>query len=410
MKQYEYAKKLTQSRLNFTPPTHPGILIRDTRTYLNLKLTEVAMGICDPSTLSKIENGSYSPNLTLLNSLYKRLNLETIKEVDCYDYISLLRLKLYQNDLSSLKKLKTSLHYQSILIQFICSILERDYTSVQKHNKLLQKMMNCMSLEELQLYYLMIGRYYCELYEGLLAKKYFQLSYQIITKLNLIDPLLLLSLAQHYTLSNDSFKAIDSTHEALHEFNRYYSIKYIIDCELLLCHLYIKQGLVAKAYPLLQQLANKLNHNDPYNQYPTLYQLYGQYYLMLNDTQSAENMYLKPILNHQLSPKVLLNLIELYYHSSQSSKLIPLLSYLIKQKHKSPQFYFIKYQYYYYLTHHPNSNFFRLFLIKEALPFAKKQHDYEGVLLFSKALIKYYQNLRKYKEALHISLQLCELL
>ena len=409
MKQYEYAKKLTQSRINFTPHIHPGILIRDTRTYLNLTLTEVAMGICNPSTLSKIESGSYAPNSTILHSLYKRLNLKTVIKVDSYDYLPLVKLRLYQHDLSSLKQLKTSLHYQSVLIHFICSVLERDYVSLQKQNQILQKMMNCMTLEELQLYYLMLGRYYLEIYEGLLAKNYYQLSYDITTELNLIDPLLLLSLAQYYTLSNDSFKAIDSTHEALHEFKRHYSIKYIIDCELLLCHQYIKQGLIAKAHPLLQQLANKLNHSDPYNQYPTLYHLYGHYYLALNDTQCAEKMYLKPTLNHRLSHNILLALIELYYQSSQSSKLTQLLSYLIKQKQHSPQYYFMKYQYYYYLIHHPTSEFFRLFLIKEAIPFAKKQHDYEGFRLFSKTLIEYYQNLRKYKEALHISLQLCEI-
>lgn len=406
MKQYEYAKKLTQSRLNFTPPIHPGILIRDKRTYLNLTLTEVAIGICNPSTLSKIESGNYCPNSTILHSLYERLNLETDSKFDSSDYLSLVRLRLYQHDLTSLKQLKTSLHYQSVFIHFICSVLERDYASLQKQNHILQKMMNCMALEELQIYYLMLGRYYCEIYEGLLAKNYYQLSYDITTKLHLVDPLLLLSLAQYYTLSNDAFKAIDCTHEALHEFKRYYSMKYIIDCELLLCYQYIKQGLVTKAHPLLKQLANKLNHSDPYNQYLTLYHLYGHYYLALNDNQSAEKMYLEPTLNHQLSHNILLALIELYYQSSQSSKLTELLSYLVKQKHKSPQFYFIKYQYYYYLIHHPKSEFFRLFLIKEAIPFAKKQHDYEGFHLFSKTLIKYYQNLRKYKEALHISLQL----
>ena len=68
-------------------------------------------------------------------------------------------------------------------------------------------MMTYMSLEELQFYYLFLGRYYMAFNEGLLAKNYYHLSYEIANTITLSDPLLLLSLAEYYSLSNDSFKA-----------------------------------------------------------------------------------------------------------------------------------------------------------------------------------------------------------
>ena len=60
------------------------------------------------------------------------------------------------------------------------------------------------------------------------------------------------------------------------------------------------------------------------------------------------------------------------------------------------------------LSNHSNSDVFRIFLLKKALPLVKKQHDKESIHLFSTSLIKFYQNNHKYKEALNVFLQLYE--
>ena len=276
MKQYEYAKNLTYSRLSFSPPLHPGAIIRDKRLHLNLTLSELAEHICNTSTLSKIETGNHKATPLLLSKLYEKLNIIEVPSLQLTNWLDPIRIKVYQHDLIALhqQNLNTSFHYQARLIKFASSVLNKDYVQAQKQILILQKMMTYMSLEELQFYYLFLGRYYMAFNEGLLAKNYYHLSYEIANTITLSDPLLLLSLAEYYSLSNDSFKAGHLAVEALSKLNKYYSLKYTIDCELLLCYEYTKTGLLPKANSLLERLCTKLNHSDPYHQRATLFNRY----------------------------------------------------------------------------------------------------------------------------------------
>lgn len=410
MKQYEYAKNLTYSRLSFSPPLHPGAIIRDKRLHLNLTLSELAEHICNTSTLSKIETGNHKATPLLLSKLYEKLNIIEVPSLQLTNWLDPIRIKVYQHDLIALhqQNLNTSFHYQARLIKFASSVLNKDYVQAQKQILILQKMMTYMSLEELQFYYLFLGRYYMAFNEGLLAKNYYHLSYEIANTITLSDPLLLLSLAEYYSLSNDSFKAGHLAVEALSKFNKYYSLKYTIDCELLLCYEYTKTGLLPKANSLLERLCTKLNHSDPYHQRATLFNRYGDYYVAIEDYISAEKMYLQALLEHHVPSETILSLIKLYYHSSQTPKLKRLLTQLQQKEVDFNRQNYLKCQFYYYLVHHPNSDVLRIFLIKEAIPFAKKQHDRLGLELFSKSLFQICQARHKYKEAIHILSELYE--
>lgn len=156
MKQYEYAKNLTYSRLSFSPPLHPGAIIRDKRLHLNLTLSELAEHICNTSTLSKIETGNHKATPLLLSKLYEKLNIIEVPSLQLTDWLAPIRVKLYQHDLIALHQLNlnTSFHYQARLIKFASSVLNKDYVQAQKQTLILQKMMTYMSLEELQFYYL----------------------------------------------------------------------------------------------------------------------------------------------------------------------------------------------------------------------------------------------------------------
>lgn len=410
MKQYEQAKNLTYSRISFNPPLHPGALIRDKRLHLNLTLSELAEHICNTSTLSKIETGDYKATPLLLSKLYKKLNMIEVPSLQLTNWLEPIRVKLYQHDFIALNQLNlnTTFHYQERLIKFTSSVLNEDYVRAQKQILMLRKMMTYMSLEELQFYYLFLGRYYTALNEGLLAKNYYHLSYEIANTITLSDPLLFLSLAEYYSLSNNSFKASHFAVEALSKFKEYYSLKYTIDCELLLCYEYTKQGLLPKATSLLDRLCTKLNDSDPYHQRKTLLNRYGDYYVALDDYSSAENMYLQAILDHNVPSETILSLMKLYYHSSQTHKLKCFLTQIQQKEVDFNRQNYLKYQYYYYLIHHPSSDLLRIFLIKEAIPFAKKQHDRLGLELFSKSLFQIYQARHKYKEAVHILSELYE--
>lgn len=410
MKNYQSAKKLTQLRLSSAFHLHPGIIIRDKRLHLNLTLNEVSATICDPSTLSKIEKGEYKVNASLLSKLFKKLDLKVVDTWDVTDWLEPFRIRFYQYDFSCFHELKDKLplYYQQNLIQLGFLSFHENFQSFKEQSDVLQKMCEFMSLHELQFYFYLLGRYYEKIYEGELSQNYYQLSYTIAKELQLCDPLLYLSLASYYSMKNNSFKACHFTNLALAQFKSYYAIKYMIDCELLLCHECIKKDLLSQVHPLLKKLKTRLNYSDPYHQSPKLYTIYGHYYVSLHEYEKAENTYLKAIKEHAIPSQPLLSLIQLYETSNQMIKLKKLL-YQLKQHNfdfNHPKH--LKYQYYYHLTHHPNSDIFRIFLLKKALPLAKKQHDTESIHLFSKQLVKFYQQNRKYKEALNVFLQLYE--
>lgn len=218
----------------------------------------------------------------------------------------------------------------------------------------------------------------------------------------------MLSLAEYSTLTNNPLKADYFITEALSQFSHYYSMKHIIDCELLRCYEYIRQNLLLEVSVLLERLSTKLNHSDPYHQRATLFNLYGDYFVILEDYDSAEKMYLQATLNNEFPSETILSLIKLYYHSSQTSKLNGLLAQLEQKKFDFKHENHLKHQYYYYLIHHPNSELFRIFLLKKAIPFAQKQHDYQGFKLFLKTLSQLYITLHKYKEAVQILVPLYE--
>ncbi|MDO4924372.1 MAG: helix-turn-helix transcriptional regulator [Turicibacter sp.] len=411
MKHYQYAKKLTQLRLSSNPNLHPGVIIRDKRLHLKLTLSELATNICNPSTLSKIEKGEYNKaNSSLLSKLYARLNIKEIENLEHIDWLEAFRIQFYQYDFSTFNELSSELsfYYQHDLIQLGFSIFHENFQSFKEHIETLQKMCDYMSLQELQFYFYLLGRYYEKIYEGELCKNYYRLSYKIADELKLSDPLLYLSLANYYSLANNSFKACHFANLALAKFKSYYSIKYMIDCELLLSHECIKKGLLSQALPLLTQLNTKLNYSDSYGQRPKLCNIYGHYYVSLKEYEKAEKMYLKAIKEHSIPSEPILSLIKLYYESSQIIKLKKLLNQLKQHNFDFSHMKHLKHQYYYYLVYHSNSDVFRIFLLKKALPLVKKQHDKESIHLFSTSLIKFYQNNHKYKEALNVFLQLYE--
>ncbi|MDE5977717.1 MAG: helix-turn-helix domain-containing protein [Turicibacter sp.] len=330
MKYYDYVKQLTQLRLKIVPPLHPGAFIRDKRISLNLTLDELAEHICSPSTLSKIETGQQQATPALLSKLYQKLNLSEPLNLKRIKWVEAIRFKLYHQDISSLKEVLPTLpfHYQTCLLKFIISILNQNIIHAKKQMLPLKSLILYMSLEELQLYFLFLGKYYHHLNEGLLTKNYYHLSYDIAVNLLLPDPLLLLSLAEYYSLTNDSIKAIHLTQKALDLFKESYSIKYVIDCELLLIHAYIQTELFSKAFTLIQQLKLKLDYADSYHQGSKLFIYYGDYYFALKDYPMAENMYLKAFHDPCFTANAIASLMKLYYHSEQHSKIQPLVNHL----------------------------------------------------------------------------------
>ena len=52
-----------------------GEYIKNQRETLRLTQEQVCDGICDPATLSRIENGHHTPSRTKVNALLQRLGL-----------------------------------------------------------------------------------------------------------------------------------------------------------------------------------------------------------------------------------------------------------------------------------------------------------------------------------------------
>ena len=82
----------------------------------------------------------------------------------------------------------------------------------------------------------------------------------------------------------------------------------MIDCELLLCHEYIKKDLLSQAHPLLKKLKHTIKlfrSLSPISK--TLYHLRTLLCVFIHEYEKAENTYLKAIKEHAIPSQPLLS-------------------------------------------------------------------------------------------------------
>lgn len=406
MKNYSYAVELTKQKLsNKHPLNNHTLILRDTRLQLGLTLEEVSKQICTPSYLSRIEKGEVKPKSIMLEKLYTRLAIPLNFKADHpYRWIKPFRLALEQYNLQYLHEgIQTEIltyYYQQILKKFILKLTAGNLDEITSHYNYLLTFQDDMHLDELELFYHYVGLYFSHHYS--LSLQYLRLASQLNKKMSKQDTLLSLHFAQHYFKYGHFNRGIHHLQDATQFFSNNHFMKYMIDCELLLCDYYIKHQIFSKARPLLFKLYHYLKFQDDYQHFISLLVIIGHYHKMNNQYDEAEKMYLEAL---QLNPKFIegfVALLELYHCSNQSHKQFQLTQWIKQdQIHTNTQL-LIQSNYYEFLNESNFSDKFRVFLLKEAMPNAKNNLDFRYYYKYTHTLIEYYESIGKYKSALKL--------
>lgn len=408
MNQSIYATKLTETKLTHPSRlTHDGLLLRDYRLKLGLTLAEASQDICTSSYLSRLENGSTSPNPMLLKKLSERLRIPPESEQTTkVDWVSPFRLALHQHDLKVLEWLirdgMTTYHYQKVLQTFVYDVTIQKFHHLKLNHDYLLCFQAYMSIEELQLFYHYVGTYYVSQATPELSIHYYRLSLQLNKRTLQQDGILSLSLARYYFKYGNPNRGIHHLQDALSLFTNELFMKYKIDCELLLCYYYIKSHIYSKAKPLLSKLHYILKFNDPYKQFPSYLLVLGCYYLEIHRYLEAEKRYEQALRLQPHLPEGIICLLELYHHSKDSAKQLILIKRLQKEATSLPRSLFIQMTYYNFLSEGSITETFRIFLQKEAIPNAITTASYTYYYYYCHSLIQYYEYIGKYKPALKL--------
>lgn len=72
---YKIVRYRTKSRGFFMNCIYIGAFIKQRRKELKLTQEQVCSGICDPVTLSRIENGKQTPSKSVISALLQRLGM-----------------------------------------------------------------------------------------------------------------------------------------------------------------------------------------------------------------------------------------------------------------------------------------------------------------------------------------------
>lgn len=406
MKNYSYALELTKQKLSKKYPlNNEALILRDTRLQLRLTLEEVSKQICTPSYLSRIENGEIKPKSMILEKLYTRLAIPlNFKAASPYHWIKPFRIALEHYNLQylqeAIQKESSTYYYQTILQKFILDLTINHLDETSSHYNHLLIFQDSMHLEELELFYHYVGLYFNHHHS--LSLQYLRLASQINKKLGNRDTLLSLHFAQQYFKYGHLNRGIHHLQDATQFFSDNHLIKYMIDCELLLCDYYIKNQIFGKAKPLLFKLYHYLKFQDDYQHFVSLLVIIGHYYTMNTQYDEAEKMYLEAL---QLNPKLnegFISLLELYHCSNQSQKQIQLIQWIKKDQTYTNRQLLIQSNYYEFLNESTFSEKFRIFLQKEAMPNAKDSLNFRYYYKYTHSLIEYYESIGKYKAALKL--------
>lgn len=83
-------------------PTYEiGELLKDTRLKLGMNQKELALGICAPETISRIELGKIMPSKYTLHALFERLGINPHQHVTCFLDKKLIEIQSIMDDLDT---------------------------------------------------------------------------------------------------------------------------------------------------------------------------------------------------------------------------------------------------------------------------------------------------------------------
>ncbi|ERJ13515.1 helix-turn-helix domain-containing protein [Haloplasma contractile] len=400
-----------QNDVNIEASKNIGYLIKKERLKRDLRLTDVAKGICSLSYLSKIENNAIEPNDYIVEEICKRLGITPIVDNQKGDSKTNL-LTLLVNDIERktddnikhhINVLKTSFKndddHLTRLIHLTYSIYMSDLSKSKSLCQDLFKIHNHFSNYELCIFYEQLGSYHLLRKDYEDALRFLTLSYKLMKRLGLNRPLLIYKLAWVHYVGNRKYKSYLYARSASQLFSEQNSFFRKIQTEILisLCLAQEDYTLSLEKYNNLIQTTDHLNfHQLNYICRFNLGLLYIEYQEYTEALTVYKTLYKKADKNDL---DALLKIIYIYLkiedHNSVRHYLEKLDSIDTNLEKK-----FIYEHYFKIILNDYNGINLLKFYRNHALPYARKEKNVDLEIIFLQQRASLYEREGRYKDAL----------
>lgn len=380
---------------------HHGLFIKEARLRQGYRLIEVADEICDISYLSKIESGTIIPTPEVFEKIAAKLGIQFPSEERICP-IEAFRRCLYQEDVNilGLNLTHDRFHqYEIQMIHFFQAVINDELSEAFTLKKMIDQFCHHFNTKEAQSYQLFSGIYFFKKFEWEKGKKCFKQSLDFAYQIKEEDPYLYFNLAKYCFQMQKTCLGFSYLECAITEFKKIFEKEWVFKCNILWCRESMRSDDVRGVEKRLEELRKIINPRQDHLQWSDFFNILGMIYEKCGQNIQAEEYYTKSIEQREgkINEVCIIETIKFHYHRQNNDQLIKLierldLNCLSKQNRMIVDFYYFK------LTDE-TSDYFEMFLRKDAIPFAMKGLDYQGVALYTKELTKYYRNKLRHKKA-----------
>ena len=379
---------------------HHGLFVKEARLRQGYRLAEVAKEICDISYLSKIESGTLVPSLDIFWKIAERLEIQfPSKERMCPK--DFFRKALYQENMKMIESylaIDTCHHYEIQLIEFFRAVVKGNLIEACNLKKNIDQFRHHFHPKEEQTYLLFSGIYFFKNFEWKQGEACFKKSLSLIHQLGEEDPYLYFELANYYFQLQKTFLGFSYLERATMAFKKIFEKAWVFKCEILWCRELMKHGDVKSVEMKLEALKQIMEPCQSHLQWNSFFNVLGMIYEKRGQYIQAEECYTRSMKPHagKINEMFIIDTIKFHYGRQNRDQLIKLiegldLTCLSTRGRLLADFYYFK------MTD-DRSEHFENFLRKDAMPFARKNMDYDSVNLYTKELTNYYRYKSSHKK------------
>ncbi|GLC89607.1 helix-turn-helix domain-containing protein [Lysinibacillus piscis] len=397
-----------------------GRLIKYHRQQQGLKQDVVAVGICTPSYLSRIENGMVVAELTMYELLLERLGINLTAEKEqlaissafletVYEKL-LSNIELTINEIDQLHAMQSTTFHQEVdvVAKLVYSRYLLSQNQLQKAQKLLSQTESFIAWQHDRVTQLYIGTTTyahlsaLEFYDISTKEEQQQLSHYMTTANRFEQANYFYHVAFAYHRGYSFQQALHYIHIATQTFSHQYK-------PLFQLKLYSMAGVIYNSlhrfnealteYGAGEDLIRNVESLQTPQQFSSLYNNIAFCYECQRDFAKAQDYYAQAV-HHLEDLHTIINWMRVCYRGGYTEKLQELF-----EKYPKQCFTIGHHQYQWELLHYASTQPLGLMALKEiemdAFPYFEEQHHYELLLYYMPLWGTFYEKLHAYKQANH---------
>jgi len=284
------------------------------------------------------------------------------------------------------------------MINFFQAVLNDELSKAFTIKKLIDQFQHHFNEKEEQFYMLFSGIYFFKIFEWENGKTCFKQSLDLMCQMKEKDPYLYFNLAKYYFQMQKACLGFSYLKYATAEFKKIFEKEWVFKCGILWCRESIRTGDIKSVEMRLEELRKIINSRKDHLQWSDFFNILGMIYEARGQNIQAEEYYIKSIERRdgEINEDCIIDTIKFHYHRQNSDQLIKLIEGLdlsclsVRSK--------MLIDFYYFKVTDETSEYFEVFLRKDAIPFAMKGLDHHSVSLYTKELTKYYRNKQSHKK------------